>query len=317
MKSKLFLRITAVVTLMCFSVSCVTQDCTPDSMDVFMDASVKKERLSDGGLKLALSGPMISYPQAAVEVFHRTADRHFGSRPYSYSYTISRERKKEKVIDVSSIPPPTYTPIYFVGGVGGGVAGGAAVAGAAVQAVALLYNAMSGERPSPPVRKPPTRKPQGVKTRTVEVGKPFLALRGTGRPVAPVTLDRSRTIQIVTPADTTFRNNLAAGSGRAAAEATAAALTGWKTQVVGGASGGSGYILKPSLIRWADRADISLDTGRDTVTVEYGLMDARSRRVLHRFVVHATQPMMNLKTGETPADVLRPAFAKRWAVYVR
>ena len=316
MNHRFFLRLTAAVTLVCFSASCVNQDFTPDSMNMLLDGKVKKERTADGGLSLVLSGSAIRYPQAAVEVFHRTADKHFGNRPYSYSYTIAREREKRTITEhpVLDTPSPAFYPIYPVGE---GGAGGAAVATAAVLAVILLYNAMSGEHPRPPARKPQPRKAAPPKTKTVEVGKPQLVLRGTARPASPVTLDHTRAIQIVTPPDTTFRNKLATGSGQAAAEATAAALPGWKTQVVRGTTGGTGYILKPSLIRWADRSDFSLSSTTDTVTVEYELLDARSNRTLHRFVVHSVQSPLTGKLGIKPADVLKRAFAKRWAVNVR
>jgi len=120
--------------------------------------------------------------------------------------------------------------------------------------------------------------------------------------------DQPRMLQILVPADTTFRGKLATESGLAAANATAAVLNGWKTEVV---RSGSDYVLKPSLIRWADRSDYSLDGNQDVTTQEYEPQDTASHRTLQRVVVQAAQSRIRMTMGGDPGDVMTKEFAKR------
>lgn len=276
----------------------------------------KRERLSDGGVALTLSGYALKYPPAAVEAFHKLADKHFKNQPYSYSYEISHERAKRAV--PKGIAPATML-MYPVGGYGPAGGGGEAVAVlAAVVVVALLAKAIAGQ---PARKKPRSSAPKATgyaaRAEMEEYGAPRLVLRGAARPVAPVALDRSRTIQIVIPRDATFQGKIVTGSGLQAANVTAEALAGRSTEVVRSPTSRGGYLLKPSLIRWANRSDFSFDQSLDVATVEYELVDGRTSRTLRRFVVHSTQPSFTMKIGGTPADVLKPAFTKRWAVYTR
>ena len=320
-----FFQKAAAITWVCFAGSCVSPDHTPDWVDMH-ELDKKRERLPDGGVALALSGYALKYPPAAVEAFHKLADKHFKNQPYSYGYEISHERAKRAVPkdDRGRIAPPpglATMPMYPVGGYGpaGGGGGGEVVAIlAAVVVVALLAKAIAGQ-PAPKKPKSSAPKMRGYATHVEmeEHGAPRLVLRGTARPVAPVALDRARTIQIVIPRDATFQGKTVTGSGLQAANVTAEALAGWTTEVVRSPTSRGGYLLKPSLIRWANRSDLSLNQSRDVATVEYELVDGRTSRTLRRFVVHGTEPSFTMKIGGTPADVLKPAFTKRWAVYTR
>ncbi len=319
-----FRRAIAGATLMCFGSACNTADYTPQGLDLVLNVSKKLVRNTDGSATLTLSGQSLHNPQGAVETFHQLADKEFGSTPYSYSYNVSRERAKHTVTSVESVPGPPMTAKaraarkagqdyadYQMGyQLGKGLASGntGTVVLAAVILVGLLATAAQ-ENDGPTYTTVVHKKEE-------EYGKPQLILRGTARATTPSTLDHSRTVRILVPTDTTFHGKTATGSGLAAANATAEALSaaGWQTEVVR-SSGGGGYLLKPSLIRWADRSEITIDMNKDVSTVEYELQD--SGRTLQRFVVHGAQSQFSMKQGARPGDFLKPAFAKRWAVYTR
>lgn len=350
-----FYRATAAVTLVCFLGACHTADYTPQGLDLALNVSKKWQRNPDGSVSLTLSGESLNNAAGAVETFHKLADKQFGSTPYTYSYTVGHEREKRTVtkserVKVASAtvaggtplappvpedlkrplnpqPIPYYVPYgggqsggYFAGGGGGGEV--IAIV-AAVVVVAMIASAVAKERakskPASPSRSLSLTETfkTVTHTETEEYGSAKLVLRGTARATSPSTLDSSRTVQILVPNDTTFQGKLAAGSGLAAANATAAALQGWKTEVVRSVTTGSGYVLKPALIRWADRSDYSMSGNRDVATVEYELQDAASRRTLQRFVVHAAQSTMSMTVGGDPGDVLKKEFAKHWSVYTR
>lgn len=349
-----FNRTTAALTLACFLNACATGDYTPQGLDLALNVSKKLVKNSDGSVSLTLSGDSLNNAAGAVETFHKLADKRFGSTPYAYSYTIGHERAKRTVTKSERVKTTTATsaegyalappvpdelkrplnpePVYFpsfmpIGGGGGGssIGGGEAAAiFAAAIVVGMIASAVAKDRAkSKPAasRSRPASITESFKTitrtETEEYGSAKLVLRGTARPTTPAVLDKSRTLQILVPADTTFRGKLATGSGLAAANATAAALNGWKTEVVRSVTRSSGYVLKPSLIRWADRSDYSLDGNRDVATLEYELQDAASHRTLQRFVVHAAQPPISMTMGGDPGDFLTQEFAKRWAVYTR
>jgi len=349
-----FYRATTAVTLVCFLGACHTADYTPQGLDLALNVSKKLQRNTDGSVSLTLSGASLNNAAGAVETFHKLADKQFGSAPYTYSYTVGHERAKRTVTKSERVklsatvaggtplappvpeelkrplnpqPIPYYVPYgggqsggYFAGGGGGGEV--IAIV-AAVVVVAMIASAVAKERakskPATPSRSLSSTESFKTVTRTEteEYGSAKLVLRGTARATSPSTLDPSRTIQILVPNDTTFQGKLAAGSGLAAANATAAALQGWKTEVVRSVTTGSGYVVKPALIRWADRSDYSMSGNRDVATVEYELQDAASRRTLQRFVVHAAQSTMSMTVGGDPGDVLKKEFAKRWSVYTR
>ena len=147
-----------------------------------------------------------------------------------------------------------------------------------------------------------------TRTETDEYCSAKLVLRGPARPSTPAMRDQPRMLQILVPADTTFRGKLATESGLAAANATAAVLNGWKTEVV---RSGSDYVLKPSLIRWADRSDYSLDGNQDVTALAYEPQDTASHRTLQRVVVQAAQSTIRMTMGGDPGDVMTKEFAKR------
>jgi hypothetical protein len=281
--------------------------CTSSARMTALDRSLVKKTISrtaSGGAVIEMDGQFLLNPTAAVETFHTVAEKELAGRPYRYAYAVDKKQTTRRVYDSGSTTNPTaagsyYTPIYVAPSSGGG--GEAAIILGSIALIILIAKIASDSRnekaaaaPTPSVAPassaPLVAQAPGFREETVTTR--VLRVTGTAEPVAPVTLDRSRLVEVIVPdqAPTLGRLKPAVASQIANQVRQSFEALGCPT-AVGSLPAQQGYRVTTSVLR-AQGTPITYST----LTLEITLIDEKTNRELARWMIQAAEKPFDMKS---------------------
>jgi hypothetical protein len=192
-----------------------------------------------------------------------------------------------------------YTPIYVPAGGGGGVGGGeAAIILGSIALIILIAKmaASSREEKAPQAQPAPVSTSataaEPVAPREEVITTRILRVSGTAEPIAPVSLDRSRLVEVLLPDQSPVIGKLKPAVAQALSEEIRRGFESMGCQVLlGSQSRQSGYTVRTSVLRSQGNAIIY-----SNLTVEITLVDQKTGRELARWIVQATEKPFDLKS---------------------
>jgi hypothetical protein len=281
--------------------------CTSTAKMTALDRSLvnkKITRTATGGVQIDMDGNFILNPTAAIETFHTVAEKEMGGRPYHYTYTVDKKQTTRQIpgnnssATSSSSGGSYYTPIYVPAGGGGGGGGEAAIILGSIALIILIAKMASSSREEkapqaqPAPASTPTPAAEPVAPREEVVTTRILRVSGTAEPVAPVSLDRNRLVEVLLPDESPVIGKLKPAVAKALSEEIRRGFESMGCQVLlGSQSRQSGYTVRTSVLRSQGNAIIY-----SNLTVEITLVDQKTGRELARWIVQATEKPFDLKS---------------------
>jgi hypothetical protein len=256
-----------------------------------------------------MDGSFILNPTAAIETFHTVAEKEMGGRPYRYTYTVDKKQTTRQIPGNSSIAmassagssgsshTPIYTPIYVPAGGGGGGGEAAIILGSIALIILIAKMAASSREEKTPQAQPapastPTPAAEPVAPREEVITTRILRVSGTAEPIAPVSLDRNRLVEVLMPDQSPVIGKLKPAVAQALSEEIRRGFESMGCQVLlGGQSRQSGYTVRTSVLRSQGNAIIY-----SNLTVEITLVDQKTGRELARWIVQTTEKPFDLKS---------------------
>lgn len=275
---------------------------------------------SDGGLQIQMEGSFLANPTAAVETFHTLVEQKMGSRPYRYEYVLD----KKQLTRTRSVPGAASTstsssvmPMVYGSLAGSGASfGEAALISASIALVAELIDLATKE--TPVAASVPTSD-EGNSTITETVQTRILQISGKATPIAPVTLDRSKIVEVLIPKSQAAIGKLKPQVARGIADSirTSFEKLGMQT-LVSETPKQQGYAVRCAVLR-AQGTYITYSN----VTVEVSLHDQRTGRELTRMLVQVAEKPFDLKAQSerqsigVATSILTKELDEKLKVYVK
>ncbi|MCW0217515.1 MAG: hypothetical protein OJI67_04240 [Prosthecobacter sp.] len=276
--------------------------CTSTARMTALDRSLVNKKITrtvSGGAVIDMDGNFLLNPTAAIETFHTIAEKEMAGRPYRYTYAIDKKQSSRRVYEPGSSGGDYYTPVYLPPSSGGG--GEAAIILGSIALIILIAKLATNSKkekstPTSPAPATATTSPSVVTQkpafREETVTTRILRVSGTAEPVAPVTLDHSRLVEVLVPenAPTVGRLKPAVASAIADQVRQSFETLGCPT-TVGSKPAQQGYRVSTSVLR-------SQGTGLtySAITLEITLTDERTNRELARWLVQASEKPFDLKS---------------------
>jgi hypothetical protein len=188
------------------------------------------------------------------------------------------------------------TPIYVPAGGGGGVGGGeAAIILGSIALIILIAKmaASSREEKAPQAQSAAVSTPAApVAPREEVITTRILRVSGSAEPVAPVTLDKNRLVEVLLPDESPVIGKLKPAVAKALSEEIRRGFESMGCQVLlGSQSRQSGYTVRTSVLRSQGNAIVY-----SNLTIEIALIDQKTGRELTRWIVQATEKPFDLKS---------------------
>jgi len=273
--------------------------CTSTARMTALDRSLVNKKITrtvSGGAVIDMDGNFLLNPTAAIETFHTIAEKEMAGRPYRYTYAIDKKQSSRRVYEPGSSGGDYYTPVYLPPSSGGG--GEAAIILGSIALIILIAKlaTASKKEKSAPAPATATTSPSVVTQkpafREETVTTRILRVSGTAEPVAPVTLDHSRLIEVLVPenAPTVGRLKPAVASAIADQVRQSFETLGCPT-TVGSKPAQQGYRVSTSVLR-----SQGTDLTYSAITLEITLTDERTNRELARWLVQASEKPFDLKS---------------------
>lgn len=290
--------------------------CTSTARMTALDRSLVNKQVTrthSGGVVISMDGSFLLNPTAAVETFHKVAEKELGGRPYRYTYTVDKKQSTRRIEvpgqEAASSPQsdPTrtgaggsyYMPFYVQQPSGGGSGGGeAAIILGSIALILLIAKLAADNRKKKDVMPPqvvsatvpaalhePTFREETVATSIIRVS-------GNAEPVSPITLDRSRAVEILPPDQPPVIGRLKPAVAGAIADKLQEAFTGIGCAAsIGSNPRQQGYRVSTTVLR-AQGTPVTYSA----LTLEITLTDERSQKELARWLVQAAEKPFDIKS---------------------
>ncbi len=292
-------------------------------------------RTASGGAVIDMDGAFIANPTAAIETFHTVAEKQLGGRPYRYAYSVNKKQITRQAPQPQTAPvggavnSGYYSPIYLPpAGQGGGGAEAAIILGSIALIVILAklaYDSRQSKTEKPPGE--PLRSTVATDTPTV-VAAPkeetittrILRVSGTAEPISPVSLDKSRLVEILLPDEAPVIGKMKPAVSQALAEEVRRGFEQIGCQVlIGNSARQGGYAVRTSVLRAQGNAILY-----SNLTVEIALVDQRTGKELTRWVVQASEKPFDMNAQNErlygpgiATSILSKPLKSKLAAYVR
>jgi len=272
-------------------------------------------RTDSGGVTIDMDGNFIHNPTAAIETFHAVAEKEMAGRPYRYTYAVDKKQFTRTIpapgssrgsSSGSSAGSSTYMPLYvpaYNGGGGGGGGGEAAIILGSIALIILIAKMASDHKKEKTAETAPPPVNSGASTAASAPAAPvppkqetvttrILRVSGTAEPVAPVSLERSRSVSVVVPDESPAIGRLKPAVAAGISEEIRKGFEAMGCQAsVGNPSGTSGYTVRTSVLRAQGNAIVY-----SSLTLEIALIDQRTGRELARWMVQAAEKPFDIKS---------------------
>lgn len=281
--------------------------CTSTARMTALDRSlVNKQitRTNSGGVIISMDGNFLLNPTAAVETFHKVAEKELGGRPYRHSYAIDKKQTTRRIQEAgpkaaAGNQSSYYVPVYSTHSSGGGLGGGeAAVILGSIALILLIAKLASDSRKNKTAKlpseslKPASVQPDTPTFREESVPTNILRVSGHAEPISPIPLDRSRTVEILPPDQPPVVGRLKPAVASAIADKVREAFTGIGcTAGIGSLPSQQGYRVSTTVLRAQGTA-----VTYSALTIEITLTDERTQKEIARWLVQAAEKPFDLKS---------------------
>ncbi len=288
--------------------------CTSTARMTALDRSLVNKQITrtdSGGVIISMDGNFLLNPTAAVETFHQVAEKELGGRPYRYSYAIDKKQTNRRIQETGPKAAVTagtaaagnqssyYVPIYSTHSSGGGLGGGeAAIILGSIALILLIAKLASDSRKNKTAELPPeSSKPASIQPdqptfREESVPTNILRVSGKAEPISPVTLDRSRTVEILPPDHPPVIGRLKQPVASAIGDKVREAFTDIGCPAsIGSLPSQQGYRVSTTVLRAQGTA-----VTYSALTLEITLTDERTQKEIARWLVQAAEKPFDLKS---------------------